>query len=92
MGTPEMTDLFKHHGRGLSSPAENARAVTPSDAADLEAAPRALYVGQAGDLRIRMLGGETVTLGAVPAGALLPVRAARVYATGTTAGRIVALW
>jgi hypothetical protein len=87
-----MTDHFKNHGRGLSSPAEHARALTPNDAIDLEAAPRALYVGEAGDLAARMLGGGTVTLGNVPAGALLPIRVTRVLATGTTAGRIVALW
>jgi hypothetical protein len=87
-----MTDPFKNHSRGLSSPAENAVGITPSDLADLEVAPRALYIGQAGDLTARMIGGETVTLGNVPAGALLPIRVARVLATGTTAGRIIAFW
>lgn len=87
-----MTDFFKNHSRGLSSPAESAQAITPDDAADLATTPRALYVGQAGDLAVTMLGGETVVLGAVPAGALLPLRVTRVRATGTTAGRILGLW
>lgn len=87
-----MTDLFKNHARGLSSPAENALAITPGDATDLAVAPRALFVGQGGDLAVMMLGGETVTFGSCPAGCLLPIRVTRVRATGTTAGRILALW
>jgi hypothetical protein len=87
-----MIDLYKNHSRGLSSPAENAAPVTPDDLAPLGAASRALYVGQGGDLAVEMLGGESVVLGNVPAGALLPLRVARVRASGTTAGRIIALW
>ncbi|TPE48413.1 spike base protein, RCAP_Rcc01079 family [Amaricoccus solimangrovi] len=87
-----MTDLFKHHARGLSSPAENAVAIVPDDAADLATAPRALFVGQGGDLALTLLGGDTVTFGNVPAGSLLPVRAIRVRASGTTAARILGLW
>lgn len=87
-----MSDLYKTHSRGLSSPAENALAVTPDDTAAIAQASRALYVGQGGDLAVEMLGGESVVLGNVPAGALLPLRVTRVRATGTTAARIIALW
>lgn len=86
-----MTDVFKTHARGLSSPAENAMAIVPADA-DLPTVPRALFVGQGGDLVVTMLGGETVTLGNVPAGAFLPIRVTRVRATGTTAGRVLGFW
>ena len=87
-----MTDFFKNHARGLSSPAENAVAITPDDAAELAVAPRALFLGQGGDLAVVMLGGESVVFGNCPAGTLLPVRVARVRATGTTAARILGLW
>ena len=39
-----------------------------------------------------MQGGAEVTLAAVPAGALLPLRVSRVLASGTTATALVALW
>lgn len=76
----------------ISAPPENAFVVTPNDTADLSATSRALYVGGAGNLAVIMVGGETVTLTAVPAGTLLPIRVDRVLAIGTTATAIVALW
>lgn len=87
-----MSDFYKNHARGLSSPAENAAPVTPADAGALAQTSRALYVGQGGDLAVEMLGGGSIVLGNVPAGALLPLRVTRVRATGTTAARIIALW
>ena len=53
---------------------------------------RALYVGGAGDLAVRMADGTRARLRRVPAGTLLPVRVARVLATGTSATRVVGLW
>lgn len=87
-----MTDTFRNHGRSLTSPPDAAAAIVPDDGADLAFATRAVYVGGAGDLRVRMLGGAEVTLAAVPAGAMLPLRVARILATGTTATRLVGLW
>ena len=87
-----MIDTFRKYGRSLTSPPEQAVAVAPADARDLACVTRALYVGGAGDLCVRMLGGAEVTLAAVPAGALLPLRVTRVLATGTSATAIVALW
>jgi hypothetical protein len=86
-----MPDAFRGHESGLTSPAQDAEAVTPSDAAPLAQVARGLYVGSAGALRVRMLSGVDVTFAAVPAGTLLPLRASHVLATGTTAGDIVAL-
>ena len=77
--------------KGLDSPADRAIAITPSDTADLAALPRALYIGTGGAVKITTKGGDTVTLANVPAGTVLPVRAARVWSTGTTASDIVAL-
>lgn len=86
-----MTDHFKNHASGLDSPARNAAPVTPDDDSDLPVAARSLYVGAAGDVRVTTVGGDTVTFAGVTAG-ILPVRAARVHATGTTASAIIAVW
>lgn len=75
----------------LISPISFGAAVTPSDSTVLTAT-RALWVGGAGDVAVEMTGGSVVTLAAVPAGSLLPLRCAKVRATGTTATSIVALW
>jgi hypothetical protein len=87
-----MTDTFKTHGRSLTSPPEDAAAIAPDDGQDLATATRAVWVGGGGDLRLRMLGGAEVTLQGVAAGSLLPLRIARVFATGTTATALVGLW
>jgi hypothetical protein len=87
-----MTDSFQKHSRSLTSPPEQAVAVVPADGTDLACVTRAIYVGGAGDLRVRMQSGAEVTFAAVPAGALLPLRVKRVLAAGTSATAIVALW
>ena len=63
----------------------------PNDAADLPEVTRAIYVGTGGDLTVRMLTGETLTFTGIAPASLLPVRAARILATGTTAGNLVGL-
>jgi len=79
-------------GQAWNAPATHAAAVTPSDISDLSDVSRWLYVGSAGDLAVIGADGITVTLPAVPTGALLPIRVSRVMATGTTAGDIVVFW
>ena len=76
----------------LMDPAQNAVDVTPSDSADLTNDCRAIYIGAAGTLKLTMAGGTTVTLAAVNAGVIYPLRASRVWSTGTTATGIVALY
>lgn len=73
------------------APYQNAAAVTRSDTVDLTNTSRALWIGSAGALKVNMVGGQTVTLAAVPVG-LLPIRVTRVYLTDTVASSIVALW
>lgn len=85
-------DPFKDYSDSLTSPIRSAQSVTPNDTGDLTVLPRALYVGAGGDLHLTMAGGQEVTYAAVPAGTLLPVRAARVWATGTEASAILAMW
>jgi hypothetical protein len=76
---------------GLS--ARNAAAVTPNDDADLAQVTRAIFVGGAGNISVTMAGtGTAVVITGVPAGAFLPICAARILATSTTATNIVAFW
>ena len=51
-----------------------------------------LYVGGAGNVRVKMAGGNDVTFTAVAAGSFLPINVIQVFATKTTATDIVALW
>jgi hypothetical protein len=85
-----MSDDFQGYSASLSGPATRAAVVTPNDSSDLASIARGLYVGGAGDLSIVTSDGDTVTLTGVQAGTVLPVRVARVRATGTTATAIVA--
>ena len=86
-------DPFATYNPSLSSPAEHGAAVTPNDDADLTTTSRSLYIGTGGDVVVILKGDSAaVTFVSVPAGSVLPVRAQRVKATGTTATNIVALW
>ena len=78
---------------GRNAPAFGAVVVTTNDSTDLTKAPtRALYIGVAGDVKVDMMDGSAgVVFKAAPVG-VLPIRVTRVYATGTTATNIVALY
>lgn len=86
-----MKDDFESYTTSLTSPAREADVIAPNDAVDLSAVTRAIYVGAGGDLQVQMVSGQTVTFENVLAGVVYPIRAARVLATGTTAGGLVAL-
>lgn len=85
------TDDYAHVAPGLSSPARHAAVVTPSDGVDLANVSRALYVATGGALKLTTIGGETITF-TVGDNVLLPLRATRVWATGTDADDILALY
>jgi hypothetical protein len=87
-----MADDYQTYAVGVTGPAERAAAVTPNDSTDLPISSRGLWVGGGGSIVIITTKGDEVTLAGVPGGSLLPIRAARVKATGTTATSIVALW
>ena len=82
--------------------ANRAAAVTPSDTVDIPSIstdPGAgrnngcvLYIGAAGNLRVLTAGGDDVTFTGINTGAFIPVQVLRVFATGTTAASIIALW
>ncbi len=73
--------------------AASAVAVTPSDTTVLTRGCRALWIGGAGTVAVVMANDTApVSLASVPAGTLMPVQAAKVMATNTTATLIVALY
>jgi hypothetical protein len=75
-----------------TAPAVSAAVVAPNDGTDLPTAPtRALYIGVAGDVKVDMADGSTVTFAGVANG-ILPISVKRVYLTGTAATNIVALY
>jgi len=79
----------------------NAQAVTPSDTTDLSlsggnfdnTASGALpFIGTAGNIKVTMLGGQTVTFLNIPDGTFMPIQVVRIWATGTTATNILAVF
>jgi hypothetical protein len=87
-----MPDQHSGFVEGLTSPADNAAAVAPSDSTDLAYTSRALYVGGAGNIVATMAGGGDVTFKNLTAGTVLPVRVSRVKSTNTTATDIINLY
>ncbi|MBP1806449.1 spike base protein, RCAP_Rcc01079 family [Rubellimicrobium aerolatum] len=79
-----MADNFKAHQRGLGSPGDRHRPIMPSDSLPISPRPRALWCQMAGDVVIEDIDGVQLTY-AVQAGQVLPFRAVKVLATGTTA-------
>lgn len=85
------TDTFASHQPGLNAPAGGAFAVTPHDTNDLTTSPRALYVGNGGDVVVVMNNDTELTFKNVGSGSILPIRPAKVKATSTTATDIIGL-
>lgn len=85
-----MSDEFKDFTSGLESPATRLSNVTPDDGADIAVASRALNVSGAGTVRVTTVSGDTGTV-YIAAGITFPIRARRIWATGTTASGIIAL-
>ena len=86
-----MSDEYEGFTHGLEAPAKDGFEIVPNDGVDLPRVTRAVHVGTGGAVRVTLLHGATVTLTGLSNGALLPIRALRVHATGTTAGGLVAL-
>lgn len=81
--------------------AGRAAAVTPSDTVDIPSVSTqdgsgnngcVLYVGTGGTLKVTTIGGDEVTFTGIVSGTFVPVQVLRVWATGTSASNIVALW
>jgi len=70
---------------------KRAFAITPDDSAMISPGCEAIYVGGTGDLAV-VSDGVTATFKAVPVGAIIPIKAQKVKASGTTATLLVGLW
>lgn len=76
---------------GQINPGANALSITPADV-ELAIRTRAVYVGGAGDLVVRMAGNDqVVTFAGVAAGSMLPIRVTEIR-LATTATGVVAVW
>ena len=51
-----------------------------------------LYIGTAGNLKVTTAGGDEITFQGVNTGTFFPVNVVKVFATGTSADNIIALW
>lgn len=85
-----MSDRFESFAEGLESPATLLTEITPSDSTDLGQVTRGLNVAVSGFVRLTTKDGDTGTI-FVAQGGVFPIRAARIWATGTTATGIVGL-
>jgi hypothetical protein len=73
--------------------AHRATVVTASDTTVFVQPTRALYIGGAGNITVDMAdGGPPIPFVGVQGGTILPIQVTRIYATGTTATSIVALY
>lgn len=72
--------------------ARRAATTATSDTTIFEEPTRAIYIGGAGNLKVDMVSGGTVTFNSLAAGTLLPIQVIRIYATGTTATNMVNLF
>ncbi len=85
-------DNFQYHRDSVSDPARSARVAVPQDAAMLPIVPKAVFVGSGGDVKLRCIDDEApVLFRNVPSGTILPLRAAELWQSDTTAGDLVLL-
>lgn len=70
-----------------------AEAITHSDSKDLDLKDARIYVGTGGHIKVDLVGGNTITLKNVSSGTFIDyLRIAKVWARGTTASDIVAIY
>ena len=91
------TNFFQSTDAAINSPYTRAKSLTLSDTVDVTEVPRALNVhktgGQTHTTVKCILIGDTVAVSlVVPIGQFVPVRVSRVYATGTDATTVIALY
>lgn len=85
-----MTDSFANRTRSPDDPAVSVFDITPDDSNDLEQVTTALNVATPGTVRVTMIDGSTSDL-LIAQGTAFPIRAARVWHSGTTATGIKGL-
>ncbi|TDL79868.1 hypothetical protein E2L08_08250 [Palleronia sediminis] len=86
-----LRDDFADHAQTLSAPLTGGFPIVPDDGADLSRVPRAIMVGDPGDVAVTFRDGSRAVLPGLIAGVVYPLRLRRVEFSGTSAGRIVGL-
>jgi hypothetical protein len=73
--------------------ANSGFAITPSDESELAIIPRAVYIGGAGDLVVKLIDDEdAITFVGIQAGSLMPIRPKQILDTDTTATAILGIY
>lgn len=77
----------------IDNNAVSAVAVTPNDSTNLTTgATKGIYVGVSGDLKVTMYDDTVITFVGISNGVFQPITVKRIWATGTTATSIVAVY
>lgn len=87
----KMTIPFDGRSAAITGPAPDGFAITPDDATELSEITRAIYIGTAGDITLTLVSNTELLFKNIPSGTILPVRARRIKATGTTATDLLGL-
>lgn len=86
-------DQFKHLRDNVSAPARSAEALSPSSQQALPRIPKAIFVGQGGDIQLRCIDDATaVVLRNISSGTIIPLRVAQIFPELTTADDLVGLY
>lgn len=74
------------------TPSDTLNIPNPSTSDGIKNPGNVLYVGTGGDLVVTTVGGDKITFVNIQDGSFLPIQVVKVWATGTTADDIIALW
>jgi hypothetical protein len=83
---------FKLQGMRASSVTPSNTVNIPSISGGTNTQACVLYIGSGGTLKVLTEGNDEVTFVNVPSGSFLPVNVLRVFASGTSASNIIAIW
>lgn len=86
-----ISDKFSGHADTLSTPSTEVAPILPDDGTDLPHVTKALNVATAGTVHVTTEAGTDADV-FVAAGVIFPLRVRRVWATGTTATGLRALY
>ena len=89
------TNNFAQTDPAINAPYNRAVTITPSDSVDLTEIPRALNIHAATastPVKVIMQGDTTAVTLQLQTGFIYPLRVSRVYATGTSATSVIALY
>ena len=75
---------------GVTQPAGAGESLSVSTS--VSALTRAVWVGGAGNMRVDLENGSTLTFDGIKAGSLLPIRVTRLRSLSTTATNIIGIW